>query len=120
MATTYRIQVLTKTYVPELGHEYSDAQYLDVPEGMTMEEVKATYEAEILAEEAKRIAARVEEKLNPPAPYEPTKEELMAQKAELLAQAEAQIAELDVKIAAKDVKPVDEKPVEEVVIEVVK
>lgn len=120
MANTYRIQVITKEFIPEVGTEYQDAQYFDVPVDMTIEQFQAEKEAEINAEKEARIQRYVDAVKNPPPVVEPTKEELMAQKAELLAQAEAQIAELDVKIAAKDVKPVDEKPVEEVVIEVVK
>lgn len=107
MANTYRVQVLTNTFVPELGYNYQDAQYFDIPLGMTMADFRAMNESKVLAEESKRIASRVSEKLNPPKPKEPTKEELMAQKAELLASAEAQLAELDAKIAtakvAKDI-----------------
>ena len=102
MAETYRIQVITSTYVPELGHTYTDAQYLNVPSTMSLDEVKATYETEIKAEEAKRIAARVDEKLNPPAPVEPSKEELQAIKADL----EAQVAELATKIVTAKPKAV--------------
>lgn len=99
MANTYRIQVLTKTYVPELGYEYSDGQYLVVPADMSLEQVKTTYEADILAEESKRIQARIYEKNNPPVQVPPTKAQLQAEKAELL----TKIADLDSQISAKEV-----------------
>lgn len=107
MPNTYKIQVITKDYVPELGHEYVDAQYFDVPLDTKIEDFIASKETEINAEKDSRIAARVYERQNPPVQKELSKEELMAIKAELLAQAEAQINELDVKIAdaklAKDI-----------------
>lgn len=107
MANTYDIRVKTNTYVPELGHEYADAQYFTIPEGVTIDEFKAQNEAAIQAEEASRIQARINEKQNPTPPKEYSKEELISIKAELLAQAEAQITELDEKIAvAKDAKDI--------------
>jgi hypothetical protein len=117
MAETYRIQVITSTYVPEFGHTYTDAQYLTVPSTMSLDEVKATYEAEIKAEEASRIAARVYEKQNPVAPKELSKEELEAVKLDVLNQATAQIAELDEKIAvAKPAKDIVKDVVAEEII----
>ena len=107
---TYRVQVVTKTFVPELGHEYRDAQYFDISSNMTLDEFKASKESEIKAEEAKRIAARIEEKNNPPVYVEPSKEELEEAKAQLV----AQIADLDAKIVTA--KPKDEKVVAEEVI----
>lgn len=98
---TYRIQVLTKDFVPELGHDYADAQYLDVPASMTLDEVKGVYGASVSIEKEKRIAARIHEKQNPPTPVEPTKADWLASKASL----ELQIAEVNAKIAEIDKKP---------------
>jgi hypothetical protein len=55
MANTYRIQVLTKEFVPEVGLEYSDAQYFDIPIDMTIQEFQQFYEAEIETEKSTRI-----------------------------------------------------------------
>lgn len=85
MANTYRIQVLTSKFVPELGRDYEDVQYFDVPENKTIKSFKAEKEAEINAEQDKRIAARIYEKNNPPPVVEPTKEQLQAQLDDLAA-----------------------------------
>jgi len=110
MASTYRVQVLTKTFVPELGHEYSDAQYLEVPSTMTLEDVKVAFGAQIQAEENKRIAARIFEKQNPTPQPEPTKEQLIADKEAKL----QEIALLDAQIAVA--KPATKVVAEDVVI----
>lgn len=94
MSKTYRVQVLTNTEVPELGHNYSDAQYLVVPMTMTLAEVDAAYGADVDAEEAKRIDARIDEKNNPPVVKEPTLKELEDNKLMLL----EQIKEIDLKL----------------------
>lgn len=107
---TYRVQVLTKDYVPELGYEYSDAQYIDnVAPSYTLYQIKELHQAEILAEKEKRIAARIEEKNNPTKYVEPSKEMLEADKATLL----AQLADLDARIVTAKLKA--EMVVEEVI-----
>lgn len=100
MPNTYRIQVLTKEFVKEIGAVYSDAQYFTVDSTMSMEDFIASKEADINAEKDRRIANWIDAIKNPPPPVEPTKEQLQEEKAAL----QAQIAELDVKIAQKGSK----------------
>lgn len=95
MPNTYRIQVITKDYVPELGHEYSDAQYFQVDSSMTIDEFRSQNESLIEAEKSKRIANWIDAIKNPPPPIERTREQLQEEKAELL----RQIDDLDVRIS---------------------
>jgi hypothetical protein len=99
LANKYRIQVLTSSFVPELGTEYKDAQYLDVPSDMSIDKIKEVYEDQILEEEKRRIALRIDEINNPPVYKEPSKEELLSLKADILAQTEYRVMELDAQIA---------------------
>lgn len=101
MSDTVKIQVITEESTPY--GTYRDAIYYSS---------LAEYEAKKLdgshdAEKAKRVDNYVNMIQNPPAPVEPTKEELQDYKAQL----EAQVAELDAKILTA--KPKVEKVVAE-------
>lgn len=100
MPNTYRIQVLTKEFVNEIGAVYSDAQYFTVDSTMSIEDFIAQKETEINQEKDRRIANWIDAIKNPPPQPEPTKEQLIEEKAAL----QAQIAELDVKIAQRGSK----------------
>ena len=105
MANTYRIQVITKEFVPEVGTEYVDAQYFDVPANMTIEQFKASNESTINAEKATRIANYVDAVKNPPKPVEPTKEQLEAEAQSIADQKVALDQRLsDIAIALVDAK----------------
>jgi hypothetical protein len=107
MANTYRIQVITKEFVPEVGVEYQDAQYFDVPLTTKLEDFIAQKEAEINAERDARISRYVESVKNPPAPVEPTQEQLEAEKLaieEQVTQLEARKVEVMSKIAVAELE----------------
>lgn len=101
MPNTYRIQVLTKDFVKELGIEYSDAQYFDIPVDMTIEEFQKQNEDTINSEKEKRISSFIESIKNPPTPVEPTKDELIAFKQAVQDEYAAKLEELDAQIAEK-------------------
>ena len=90
MAYTYRLQVQTKTFVPEIGHSYNDAQYFEVSAGTNIDDFIRDNEQKIKDEEARRIANWVDAIKNPPVQAEPTEEQLVAEKVAL----EEQIAQL--------------------------
>lgn len=101
---TVKIQVLTNETTPY--GEYRDAIYYSSLSEYESAKSDGSHEGEKL----KRVANYVNAVQNPPAPYEPTKEELQEAKASL----EAQIVELDAKIVTA--KPKSEKIVLEEVI----
>jgi hypothetical protein len=107
MPNTYRIQVITKD-ITEVG-EYCDAIYLDMPVDMTLEQFQKENESVIDDEKNRRIANWIDAVKNPPAPVEPTKEDLQAEEAAILEQKamlDARVSEIALKVAEIDAKVV--------------
>ena len=101
MPNTYRIQVITKDET-EVG-TYQDAQYFSIPTDMTLEQFQKENEGAIEDEKNRRIANWIDAVKNPPAPVEPSKEDLQAEEAAILEQKamlDARVSEIAVKKAA--------------------
>jgi len=116
MPNTYRIQVQTSDFAPEIGHAYNDCQYFNIDSGKTIDEFILENEDAIKAETARRIENWKQAVLNPPEPVEPSEEQLIAEKAsieEQIALLQSRKVELTDKVSAMEalkVVPIEEKP----------